>query len=155
MMNPDSFNDLLKKRKTDEAALKALYDCYFPKIVNRLSRQYGKDFAVSIAREFFTKIMMIDKIKHIKHPLIWINNMCDQIIKESHDDGVNLGETEIERRMFGEFYEGMNKLAPDTKEIIVKHIYMQRSFEEIADELGMKLDIVKEKYAEGRKQLDN
>ena len=72
-MNPQKFNRLLEKMKTDKRALEEIHNEYYPILVLYLNRRFGKLVsAEDIAQDVFVSLMETKKFEYVKAPSTWL-----------------------------------------------------------------------------------
>ena len=167
-MKADRFNKLLVKsryRETGLSAMTEIYVFYYPKIVLHIYRKYGdKNFAEDIAQDFFVKLLGMKFKDEIKNPLAWILTVSNNIARDFFEkerrrkmafewQESNKTDEVFDKVIYGEYLDALKKLDPETQEIIMMRIYEKRSFQEIASDLGLKYEAVKQKYLRGKIKL--
>ncbi|MCL2798046.1 MAG: sigma-70 family RNA polymerase sigma factor [Firmicutes bacterium] len=168
-MKKEKFNRLLAKCRSPEtfrAAYTELYDFFFHRIVLHISYKYKNPYiGEDIAQSFFVKLMQLNITYKIDNPLSWVLTSCDNLAKDYFEcDSRNRimppqNATDshsidpLQKAIFGEYEEKLNRLDPVTREIITMKIFSGYDLKEIADELQITHSSARQKYSRGLKML--
>lgn len=164
-MTPREFNICLRKIKTNVKAFNRLYKFYFPKIVIHIFVIYkNKSLSEDVAQEFFMKLIDMQEFKYITYPNSWVYTIAENIAKniiakEKNNFAESIDNIKISinddyaYQLYGDYWEKLNKLDEQTRKIIIMKIFEGYRYKEIADEMNLKVDTVRQKYCRGIKNL--
>lgn len=169
-MNRSSFNRLLAKMKRKDKkgndAFTELYKFFFPKIVIHIWNYYrNKNLGEDVAQEFFTKLLTLKIEKEIEYPVAWVYKICNNIANElilndrrykaAYLNRITEDSDEAyERAACLEQLKELDKLDRETKNIILMYAYEGYSLKDIAKEMRLNYNTVRQKYSRGIKKVN-
>ncbi len=146
-------------------AFDKLYKFYFPKIVIHIYVIYkNKNLSEDVAQEFFIKLLEMKEFNYIKFPNSWVYTVAENIAKNIiSKEKTNLTEPIDNFRicvndtyayqLYGDYWEKLNNLDELTRKILIMRIFEGYRYQEIASELNLKVDTVRQRYCRGIKKL--
>lgn len=167
-MEKEKFNKLLIKCRHSGIgadAMNELIEFYFPKIVIHISAKFrSKSLGEDMAQEFFTKLLKIEIKEEIEKPLAWIYRICDNLAKDyiekdnryraAYMNGkIEISDGPFERMVFLEYIEKINQFNPEMKVIVLMFVYDGYTLKEIAEEMDLNYNTVRQKFSRAMKKL--
>lgn len=160
-MVPKKFNKLLKEVKCNLRAFTELYTYYFPKVVFFITNKYrDTQLGEDVAQDLFIKLFDI-QYEYINNPLAWLYTLADNaaknmLKKKSREELVPnfdaveykmaANQEESDQIIFGKYFKRLEKLDFQSRDIVLKHVFENYSFKDIANETGLKYEAVRQRY---------
>ena len=162
-MDAQQFNLLLNNANKNEKAFELLYNFYYRRIVAKIAKSFGKEFAEDVAQEFFIRLVKFDKkYEFINNPTAWVYTCCENIAKTklakekgkisfNEEIGANSAlDFDFENVFIG---TELNKLDDISKDIVILHYWKGYNFEEISGILGITYDAIRQRHKRLKKKL--
>lgn len=137
------FNRLLQRIKYDKHAVKEIYGEYYQKIINHLTRRFGKLISpADIAHDTFLALIGTENFAHVDHPTTWLyaiadNKAVDHINRTTKETAFpeNFSvPSQLDSLILKEdVKKALCKLDEASQTIIYLHIWEGYSYKEIAD----------------------
>lgn len=155
-MDKFEFRRLVARISKDESALEKLYNYYYARTVQCLSRKYGQPIAEDAVQEFFMRLIFKDIVKaDIENPDGWVYRCCENIVKSKLEkdgkqtliayDPLNENELPIDDDD-RELSDKLAGLTSDEKDLIYKIYWLGYSQNEIAEENGETPSAVRQRH---------
>ncbi len=163
-MEPQKFNNLLLKIKSDKRALIPIYQEYYAKIILHLRVRFGKCICPEdVAQEVFVTILHMEHTEYIKAPQKWIFSVADNkaidLLRRRHEE-VPLSDNMKASPIFEVSTQNVaiqlafEHLDPVSQKILIMHFWEGYSHKEIASMLNMTCGNVRLKASRAYKTLE-
>lgn len=169
-MDPNEFNDLLRKFKSDSYASRKLFTYLYPKIRLHIAKNFRNINAEDVAQDFFVKLLKMDlrNMQYIRFPASWVYKITDNLAKSQlakayeknevacADIDIESSDNEYDKLMRrDEVKEFMDKLDVIDREIFYDVYWEGYNLREVSDLLQVKYSFVKQRHSRVLKKLKN
>lgn len=162
-MDAFEFNHHLKHLKTNVHSVEKLYDFYYSRIIQYLSKKYGCELAKDVAQEFFINLFNIsEKQGYVSYPTSWVYTCCDNIAKRKvcyESRCVPTADMRVkddflsEEQLYGDLYAVIKLLDDDSQRIIKLFYWEGYSLKEISQILDIKPATIRKKHIRAIKKM--
>lgn len=162
-MNSIEFNYHLRNLKKNDVSIEKLYDFYYCRIIQYISRAYGFELAKDVAQDFFIHLIDIaEKQSFVKNPTSWVYTCCNnlakrKILKETRytaiGDDTPGKEIISEEELYGDLYFAIKQLDQISQNIIKLVYWEGYNQNEVAHILDIKPATIRKKHSRAMNKL--